>query len=192
MVSRLSIRTIQRVESGEPSNADTRRALARAFELEDIDIFNKLCNTSAAKQISVELEKFKREHVTLEARTVTSGQELIRLHGTADMYCASPAVELESDVAEVFAQLVDYLSDYRDCSDDMSEVDKLGASREVQAYLDRLTQVGFSLIYARRDTRLMSDSWANNKPLAMTIAYLSVFPAGSEPKLLIVSRHVRL
>lgn len=34
-LSKLSIRTIQRVENGEPSNGDTRRALALAFELED-------------------------------------------------------------------------------------------------------------------------------------------------------------
>jgi ribosome-binding protein aMBF1 (putative translation factor) len=32
-LSRLNVRTIQRVEDGQPSNLDTRRALARAFEL---------------------------------------------------------------------------------------------------------------------------------------------------------------
>ena len=37
-ISKLSIRTVQRVESEEPSSADTRRALALAFELGDIDV----------------------------------------------------------------------------------------------------------------------------------------------------------
>jgi hypothetical protein len=40
-LARLNERTIQRVENGEPSTLDTRRALARAFGFEDLDIFEK-------------------------------------------------------------------------------------------------------------------------------------------------------
>jgi transcriptional regulator with XRE-family HTH domain len=37
----LNIRTIQRVEDGQPSSVDTKRALARAFDFADIDFFAK-------------------------------------------------------------------------------------------------------------------------------------------------------
>jgi transcriptional regulator with XRE-family HTH domain len=40
-LSGLSVRTIQRVEGGDPSGFDTRRAIARAFGLEDIDALNR-------------------------------------------------------------------------------------------------------------------------------------------------------
>ncbi|WP_226462304.1 helix-turn-helix domain-containing protein [Hydrogenophaga taeniospiralis] len=40
-ISGLSARTVQRVEEGLASSTDTRRALARAFDVEDIDAFNK-------------------------------------------------------------------------------------------------------------------------------------------------------
>ena len=40
-LSGLSARTIQRVEDGQPSSVDTRRALARGFEFPDIDFFIK-------------------------------------------------------------------------------------------------------------------------------------------------------
>ncbi|HFQ8222955.1 TPA: helix-turn-helix transcriptional regulator [Pseudomonas aeruginosa] len=40
-ISGLSERTIQRVEKGLSGDFNTRRALARAFEFEDIDVFNK-------------------------------------------------------------------------------------------------------------------------------------------------------
>ncbi|EOX7330873.1 helix-turn-helix domain-containing protein [Pseudomonas aeruginosa] len=40
-ISGLNVRTIQRVEQGQVASLDTRRALARAFELEDIDALNK-------------------------------------------------------------------------------------------------------------------------------------------------------
>jgi transcriptional regulator with XRE-family HTH domain len=40
-LARVTERTIQRVENGEPSSLDTRRALARAFAYEDLDVFEK-------------------------------------------------------------------------------------------------------------------------------------------------------
>ena len=39
-LSGLNVRTIQRIECGQPSDLDTRRAIARAFDIEDMDIFN--------------------------------------------------------------------------------------------------------------------------------------------------------
>ena len=191
-LSKLSIRTIQRVESGEPSNADTRRALALAFELEDIDFFNKPFVLPDPERIKAEVEKFKREHVTLEAKTVTSGQELVRLYDTAGMDSASSAVELEGDAADAFAGLIDYLRDFRECSDLMGEREKLQASREVQSYLDRLGQAGFSVSYALRDTKLIGQNWTDKTPWAVTIAYLAVYPRGSEPRVICAPKQVRL
>jgi hypothetical protein len=40
-LSGLTERTIQRIEGGEPCSVDTRRTLARAFDWQDIDVFNK-------------------------------------------------------------------------------------------------------------------------------------------------------
>lgn len=40
-LSGLSVRTIQRMEDGQPSSVDTRRAVARGFEFPDIDFFIK-------------------------------------------------------------------------------------------------------------------------------------------------------
>jgi transcriptional regulator with XRE-family HTH domain len=36
-----NVRTLQRVERGEPSDLDTRRAIARALDMQDIDALNK-------------------------------------------------------------------------------------------------------------------------------------------------------
>ena len=40
-LSGLTVRTIQRVEAGQTSSLDTRRALARGFEIPDTDVFLK-------------------------------------------------------------------------------------------------------------------------------------------------------
>jgi transcriptional regulator with XRE-family HTH domain len=39
--SGLNVRTIQRVEAGHPSSVQTRRALARGLNYDDLDVFNK-------------------------------------------------------------------------------------------------------------------------------------------------------
>lgn len=154
-ISKLSIRTIQRVENGEPSNGDTRRALALAFELKDVDIFNKPLNLPNPEQIRAEAERLKR-HVPLHAQIAGSGQELVRLIEQADANSSSSAVELEGSAAEAFAGLVDYLRDHSECADCMSETEKLKAFAHAQEYLDTLDAAGFSVTYARRETELVS------------------------------------
>jgi len=191
-VSKLSIRTIQRVENGEPSNGDTRRALALAFELGDADLFNKPWNLPNLEQIEAAVERIKRETVTLEASVAVKGQELIRLFDDAGMYSFSSAVELEGAHAEALAGLADYLADYRDCADCMTHMDKLRAAGELQGYIDALGSGGFSVTYARRDTKLVGQNWADKTPWPVTIAYLVVFPKGREPKLLLVSKKLNL
>lgn len=191
-ISKLSTRTIQRVENGEPSNGDTRRALALAFELKDADVFNKPLSLPSPEQIRAEEERMKREHVTLVAQIARSGQELVRLIEQADANSSSSAVLLEGSAAEAFAGLVDYLRDYSDCADCTSETEKLKIFADVQEYLDTLGAAGFSVTYARRDTGLVSKDWADKAPVAMTIVYLVVYPIGSEPKLILAPRKVRL
>jgi DNA-binding XRE family transcriptional regulator len=40
-LARVTERTVQRVENGEPSSLDTRRALAGAFRCQDLDVFER-------------------------------------------------------------------------------------------------------------------------------------------------------
>lgn len=191
-LSGLSIRTIQRVECGEPSNTDTRQALARAFKLDDIDAFNKPLQLPDPKEVQAAQERFKREHVTLEAHVASSGRDLVRAFDTADMSSSSSLIDLEDDAAEAFAGLVDYLRDFRDCSDVMSEMDKLGAAREVQQYFDRLVEAGVSVVYAHRSTSLVAKNWPDQTPVKMTIVYLVAYPQGKEPKVIAVQRQIQL
>jgi transcriptional regulator with XRE-family HTH domain len=189
-ISKLSIRTVQRVESGEPSSADTRRALALAFELGDIDVFNKPFRMPDPEQIRAEMEKFKRENLTLEAQVVESGHELVRLYESATMDHASGGEILQGTAAEAFAGMVDYLRDHRECAELMTETQKLGSFAEVQACLDSLRKEGFSVSYTRRDTKLIGENWVDKTPWPVTIIYLVVSPKGSEPKLICVPKRV--
>lgn len=59
-LSGLSARTIQRVEDGQPSSVDTRRALARGFEFPDIDFFIKAMPEPDELQIRKLVEECRR------------------------------------------------------------------------------------------------------------------------------------
>lgn len=191
-LSKRSVRTIQRVERGEPSDTDTRRAIARTFEFEDIDFFNKPQLIPTTEQLQAEKEKLEREHLTLNATLLTSGRELGRLAAEAQLDYSSASFDLPDIAAQEFAMLVDYLHDYRDGSDLCSEVQKLGVYADLQLHIDALTKAGISLCYATRHTALVSKDWADESPWQVTILYLSAFEKGSEPKQFMVSRAVRL
>src|SRR4051812_22170306 len=78
-ISGLTVRTIQRVERAESSSVDTRRALARAFEIEDIDFFNKPHTFKSAEQLRAETEEFQRNHVMLDTEVANTGKQLAEL-----------------------------------------------------------------------------------------------------------------
>ena len=71
-ISGLSGRTVQRTENGEPSSVDTRRALARAFDAADIDMFNKPYLLPTADEMAAAKEQFEKKHVTLQVERITN------------------------------------------------------------------------------------------------------------------------
>nr|WP_110140946.1 helix-turn-helix transcriptional regulator [Bordetella bronchiseptica] len=181
-VSGLNARTIQRVEQGLSASLDTRRALARAFEFEDIDAFNKPFSIPSEEEAKAAKEKFDREHVTLKALPLTTGRQLARLAETCSMDLSEPAFELTREAEEHFAALVDYFREYRDCADVYTEVQKLDVYDELQTYIDTLKTLGVSLRYAERQLQAKWDSDENSTPMPVRVAYVVGFPMGEEPE----------
>lgn len=181
-ISGLSARTIQRVERGDPSDLDTRRAIARAFEFEDIDVLNKPYSIPTDEELAAEKEKFEREHVTLEAFPLTTGKQLAQLVETTSMDMSTPAFEMGREADEEFAALIDYFRDYRDCADLYSEVQKFEVYDELQGHVDGLKALGVSLCYATRKLQVKVNDDPAVKPLPTTALYVIAFPLGKEPR----------
>lgn len=59
-ISVLSTRTVQRVEEGQTSSLNTRRALAGAFGFEDIDAFNKPYAILTSEQMAAAKARFEK------------------------------------------------------------------------------------------------------------------------------------
>jgi transcriptional regulator with XRE-family HTH domain len=69
-LSGLTVRTIQRVEAGQPSSLDTRRAVARGFQVPDIDVFNKPNPFPTPEELKQQKVEFDRKYIVLDARVV--------------------------------------------------------------------------------------------------------------------------
>lgn len=178
-ISGLSIRTIQRVEKGQPSGLDTRRALARAFEFEDIDGLNKPYVFPTEEEQKAEKEKFDRENITLTALPLTTGQQLADLVAMHSMDLTTPAFELPREAAEQFAEMTDYFRDYRDCADMYLERNKFDIYDDLQRYIDALMNLGVSLRYATRKISIKS-AMPDAKPFPVSVLYVVAFPLGKE------------
>lgn len=178
-ISGLSSRTIQRVEEGKPSSIDTRRALARAFECEDIDTFSKPYVIPTDEELKAAKEKFDQENITLPALPLSTGKELAGLVELASMDLSTPAVDLTREADECFAELIDYYRDYRDCAAMYSQTDKFAIYDELQCHIDALLALGVSLRYATRKVAVKINPDA--KPWVTTVLYVIAFPFGKEP-----------
>lgn len=179
-ISGINTRTVQRVEQGVPASLDTRRALARAFDFEDIDFFNKHFTIPSEEQVAVEKEKFENEHITLQAYPLTTGKQLAKLAETCSMDFSEPAFELNRKADEAFAMLVDYFREYRDCAYDYNEMQKLEIYDGIQSHIDTLRGLGVSMRYATRKINIKWGSDKNSQPMRVTVLYLVGFPVGKE------------
>lgn len=190
-ISGLSVRTIQRVEQGKSANFDTRRALARAFELEDIDALNKPFSIPNEEELRAAQEKFERDNITLALSPLATGRQLAQLVDTCDMDLSEPAFELPREAAEVFAALVDAFREYRDCSELYTQVQKLDVYDDLQRYIDELKESGVSLRYAERKMQIGASA-PDAKPLRVTALYLVAFRLGKEPDQIATPRTARI
>lgn len=180
-ISGLNVRTVQRVEQGQAASLDTRRALARAFEFEDVDVLNKPFAIPTEEELKAQTEKFDREHVTLTALPLTTGKQLAKLTEVHMMDLSEPGFELSREADEVFAELVDYFREYRDCADMYTEATKFEVYDELQSRIDALNMLGVSLRYAERKMQVKWDMNSDAKPMPVSVLYVVAFRLGKEP-----------
>jgi transcriptional regulator with XRE-family HTH domain len=177
-ISGLNVRTVQRVEQGDSASFDTRRALARAFDLNDIDALNKPFSLPTTEELQAAQAQFERDHITLAVAPLTTGRQLASLITSCEMDLSEPAFELPREAAAEFAALIDYYREYRDCHDLYSETDKLDIYAELQQHIDALRVLGVSLCHGQRKVAIRMGSGA---PMDATVLYVVAFRLGHEP-----------
>lgn len=184
-------RTIQRVEAGSGASVNTLRSLASAFEYPDIDIFNKPMAIPTDEQLRAAREQFENDYVMSKALQPASGRCLAKLATETIGDYIEPASELSPDQAVAFAELTDYLREYRDFADDCSSTSRLEVFDELQEILDRLGEQGVTLRYATTPVvqRGTSDPQQEVQPVGKVL-YLLGFKEGEAPEELALPRRM--
>ena len=180
-------RTIQRVEAGSPSSTDTRRTLADAFDLSDIDIFNKPWPIPNAER----LERIERETVPVSIVRFTSGRQVRELAESGGLSAFNSFIELPSEAELVWAEMQDYFRDYGDGYDCFSEVKKLDVNKDFQRMMDDLKTLGLAVGGGVRRVKLTSQYDPTSTPLPLSIMYLVIGPEKAFPTSVRVPRKSR-
>ena len=108
-ITGLNERTIQRVENGEPSSFDTRRAIARAFECDDLDVFNKPVRRPNIEKLKAFWAELDRTTVIVTITRIQDARTLRTMSEAARGFAVDELGELSTEAREAFAWIVDEL-----------------------------------------------------------------------------------
>jgi transcriptional regulator with XRE-family HTH domain len=151
-ISRVNVRTVQRVESGGACSVDTRRALAGALDW-DLDTFDKPWSLPNADRLKAEQDKLERETIAIKVTPVTSGRHLRELAELAEGWQHNQLTDLTPIAEEIFAEMQEYFQDYGDINDCYSPSQKLEVNRDLQRMIDLLLAEGVSISAGTRRLR---------------------------------------
>lgn len=186
-LAKVNVRSVQRVEAGRPASSETLRALARAFDAEDLDCFLKSHSVLTAEEIATERERLARDFVEIAVTTPASGRALAAATDEADASVMHHFDDPPKSVEETFAALVDYLRDYGDCSDCYTEVQRLDAFRDLDRYLAQVAVAGYAVAVGWNTTSLHSTA-APEGAMPWRVLYFVCHPAKKPLSRLFVPR----
>jgi transcriptional regulator with XRE-family HTH domain len=170
----VSVRTVQRVEKAIPSELDTRWALAKALEWEDIDVFNKSWPFPNVDKIQEEEKRLNETTTLVPLEAGLSGRKLrVFIEGTHAM-SIHENTELPDEASIVFAELQDYMKDYLDIYSDLSVVDKVGIDKDFQVAIDKLHAMDIEIGVGIRRMECSNKSWEDKTPVIFLVVHIVV------------------
>jgi len=182
------IRTIQRVESKGIAHWDTKRDIAGAFELEDIDIFNKPVRISDEKECIEECGRTKKETVVLNVEKITEAKKLLEITETAEGYQFDSIGVLSEKAAKYFAEFEIYLRDHQDIFPELTSAQKQEVIAQLRVMLGKLQKEGVSIGIAFRKVK----TEAVQDYFFLRINYYIAAPGNIFPKEIIAQKFMRI
>ncbi|CZP46120.1 transcriptional regulator%2C y4mF family [Legionella pneumophila] len=187
-LTKLSVRTIQRVENGKSSSPDVRRALASVFELEDIDIFNRPFQHPDEAALREEYERLQKETITLSVKKVICGRQLREMAEDAQAHQFEAREGLSKEAEYCFAELQDYLQDCDGIYQEMTAIQKLEVNEELQSMLERFNSAGVSLGIAVGNLKMGDEK----DPFFMRSNCYIAAPNDTFPEKIMLNKSVRM
>lgn len=194
----LDVRTIQRIEAGNPVNVTTRRALARGLGYDNPDVFEDPEFIKGVHALFDGLKKIQDEdvqkqfpdHIRIATARVKNGEGLARIAYEANSYLFHADDAISDDAKEIAASIFDFLRDLGDIADDISFADKLDYQRSLGELLEQLEETGAACYSGFRATKMVGANWVDKTPFPLTIGYLTIVPAEKVLTEMMVPRRV--
>ena len=181
-IAGLNERTIQRVENGEPSSPDTRRAIARAFECDDLDVFNKPVRRPNIEKLKAFWAELDRTTVIVPITRIQDARTLRTMSEAARGFAHDELGELSTEALEAFASIVDELQEYNDVGNFYSMSERLELDRDIDAHLKTIADAGaaFGAGLKHESVHFKSDA-QNSEPMNLTNIHFVLAPNDALP-----------
>jgi transcriptional regulator with XRE-family HTH domain len=191
-LARVDERTIQRVESGGRVSLDTRRALARAFGCEDLDVFERPWPFPDVEKFKAYTAELERTTIAVALTRIRDGRTLRTMVEGAHTSATEEIGELSSEARAGFAEMVDYLRDYNDIRTEYSMTQRLDVDRDIDELLKRISNQRAAVGAGLFPTRLRSMGAPESPPMDWTNILLLLAPAASLPSIVRIPRRFEL
>lgn len=167
-IAGVSLRTVQRIESGKPASFESLKAIASAFDLSVEELVHDSGIPTETSSISFLVR-------------VTSGRDLLGIVGGADAFQFDQD-ELSSEAeVEIIAEFLQYLQDYGEMWDDIGAAEHVRAMRRFTERIETLSESGF-WVFALRNKQ----EWVPGNPrTSLDVATVFVGRA-SNPRIVVV------
>ncbi len=201
-LSGLNVRTIQRIEAGEPINITTRRALARGLGYEDRDVFDDpvfikqltsiVGTASSSAQLAQKemLEGLFPDNMRMKAERVINGDVLERMIGRANATAFHADEDIPQRAKQRVASLFDYMGDMAKLYNQISFSERLVIHNELEIILKELKSLGVAVYSAFRTAKTAGENGQSQAPLSITVGYLTVVPTEKAIKEMVVPRRI--
>ncbi len=181
-IARLNERTIQRVENGEPSSFDTRRAIALAFKCDDPDVFNKPMRLPNIEKWKAYRDELDKTTVIVPITRIQDARTVRTMSEAARGFAVDELGELSTEARKAFASIVDELHEYNDFGKLYSMSERLELDRDIDAQLKTIADAGAAFGAGLKHESVPSQSDApNSEPINLTNIHFVLAPNDALP-----------
>lgn len=193
----LTVRTLQRVEAGDPSSVTTRRALARALSYEDKHVFNdpdfarsvesliKEASETVRRERQADLDARYPDHMRLKVEHCVSGHVLAQLVENADAFVFDIREGVPSEATQLSKVLFDSVDDYGMIWADLAPSGRVALRDSLGDLVSQIHDVSAKTYIAERNLVVGP---AEGAQMRWKVGYLVVFEEAASVSEIMVSR----
>jgi transcriptional regulator with XRE-family HTH domain len=174
-------RTIQRVENGEPSSPHTRRAIARAFECDDLEVFNKPVRLPNIEKLKAFWDELDRTTIIVPITRIQDARTLRTMSEAARGFAVDELGELSTEAREAFAWIVDELQEYNDVGNSYTMSERLEFDRDIGTRLKTIADAGAAFGAGLKHESVIKSDAPNCEPMNLTNIHFVLAPNDALP-----------